>query len=103
MSILGYLGFKPKTAVVRAPVQDLPTRNEIVKMVGEAVKDAIEGKRESKYWYFFHNEARNTLHAVIEAAVAAKASEAGREAALRYIDREQFIDEIVARIKAKQV
>lgn len=81
---------------------------DLRKMVGEAVVDALNGKSDERwsFWGFPCNFG-NTLTSALKQASHETASEVAAEccqkAISQRVDGEAFIDEIIARIRRKQL
>jgi hypothetical protein len=82
-----------------------PTQEELRRMVGEAISDALEGKsdEELSFWYPMPIRIKNILTSALEKASVDTASKTAKWEVQNKIGTEAFIDEVVARIQRKQL
>lgn len=72
-------------------------------MVGQAVVDALEGKMDVYFKYVIPDDLTNTLERGLENAASKICGRVAHNAVHSRIDGEDFIDQIIERIKRKQL
>jgi len=76
-------------------------------MVGEAVATALAGEADSRWSYYYNDDCSrfntNTLHQALKAAATEQAEAVAERCIETRIRSESFIDEVVERIKRKQI
>lgn len=77
---------------------------ELRRLIGQAINDALEDKKDYEYsWYLPAHLIRNALNAAIERASKEPARQEATKILEARVAGEAFIDEIVERIKRKQL
>lgn len=77
---------------------------EIRRLIGEALHDALDNKSDFEgSWYIPPNYIKNALNEAIERAAKDPARKEAEMIVESRISGEEFIDEVVARIKRKQL
>ena len=88
-------------------VEALPFgKMEIRKLVGQALIDAMDGKEDESFgraWYLAQEGVLNNFEAAVKRVASGHTEEISKDLISQKIDSEQFIDDIVARIKRKQL
>lgn len=82
-----------------------PTKEELRRMVGEAISDALSNKsdEELSIWSFPAFGTKNTLVKALERAALDTATKTAQWEIQQKIGTEAFIDDVVARIQRKQI
>lgn len=82
---------------------EMPTNADLRKIVGSALETAMEGKNDWDTFFGCRYSVKNRVANLIEEEVARLSEDRVNELAVKRIEGEQFIDEVVERIKRKQV
>lgn len=81
-----------------------PSEIQLRRMVGVAITEALEGKADSLgFWGMSCDHVANTLERALEGAATKPAREAAEVAIKELIGGEAFIDDVVERIRRKQL
>jgi hypothetical protein len=79
-------------------------KTELRRMVGQAVADALEGKSDyESLWFFPCERMKNIVERCVEKAATEPARITAEKAIEARISGEKFVDEVVERIKRKQL
>ena len=79
-------------------------KTELRRMVGQAVADALEGKSDyESVWFFPGERMRNIVERCVEKAATEPARSTAEATLKERIGGEAFVDEVVERIKRKQL
>lgn len=88
----------------RDPFDPDPIEPQVRRLIGQCLQDALDDKSDFETsWYISRLNIKNSLNRVIESAVKRLVAKAAREAIAGIINPETFIDEVITRIKRKQL